>query len=115
MNPSKLLLLAAFSLGTPSLLADPFNDRDRNQDGKLSPGELPEGLQKNFDRIDTNHDGFISREEDQAARQRASGGANAKVTQQAVPDTIRTIYNRTRDVFQHCLGRHSSGGVSLPS
>lgn len=40
---------------------DPFPVWDRNQDSKLTPDEVPEGIRKNFERIDTNKDGFISK------------------------------------------------------
>ena len=39
---------------------------DRNKDGKLTKSELPQALQKNFWRIDTNADGVISPAEDAA-------------------------------------------------
>ena len=50
---------------------------DRNQDGKLSRDELPEGVRANFDRVDTNGDGFISPEEDRLVGQ-GPPGAQAK-------------------------------------
>jgi len=37
-----------------------FKSWDRNGDLKLSRQELPEGPRRNFDRVDTNKDGFIS-------------------------------------------------------
>lgn len=40
-----------------------FQQLDRNQDGKISRQELPDALRRNFDRVDANHDGCISREE----------------------------------------------------
>ncbi|GAB4164362.1 MAG: hypothetical protein Kow00107_10810 [Planctomycetota bacterium] len=42
-----------------------FEDYDKNGDGKLGPGEIPQQL---IDRYDTNGDGFVSREEARAAR-----------------------------------------------
>ena len=45
-------------------LSDPrFNRWDENRDGKLARDELPNQLQRNFARVDTNSDGFISLEE----------------------------------------------------
>ena len=43
-----------------------FKKWDKNSDGKLSRDELPKGLQKNFDRVDTDKNGFISVKEHQA-------------------------------------------------
>ncbi len=65
---------------------------DRNQDGKLSRDELPEGLRANFDRVDTNGDGFISPEEDRQAGQgppgpQAKGKGQGPVP--SIPDTVR--------------------------
>jgi Ca2+-binding EF-hand superfamily protein len=40
-----------------------FEEFDRDRDGFLSKGELPERLRHSFDKIDTNKDGKISREE----------------------------------------------------
>lgn len=46
-----------------------FIDRnDKNKDGKLSRDELPSGVQRNFERVDRNGDGFITLEEDLAFR-----------------------------------------------
>lgn len=58
--------------GRPSpeaILAD--NDKDR--DGKLSPDEAPEQMKANFAEIDTDGDGFLSRQELQARFQSRSG------------------------------------------
>jgi Ca2+-binding EF-hand superfamily protein len=43
-----------------------FRKFDRNGDGELSRSEFP-GTREEFDRIDTNHDGYISAEEAEAA------------------------------------------------
>ncbi len=45
-----------------------FADLDKNGDGKLVKEEMPGPLGKAFDRIDTDHDGSISKEEFGAAR-----------------------------------------------
>ncbi len=52
-------------------LADEPQDRtfaqwDKNGDGRLVRGELPPFAQRNFDRVDTDKDGFISRDEHRA-------------------------------------------------
>ncbi len=45
-----------------------FDQWDKNKDGKLSLDELPGPLQKNFERVDLDKDGFISRKEDAAMK-----------------------------------------------
>jgi Ca2+-binding EF-hand superfamily protein len=50
-----------------------FKERDANNDGKLTAGEIPEEL---LERLDTNKDGAVSKEEmANARRQRGPGGA----------------------------------------
>ena len=70
--------------------SSPFDQWDRNGDGKLVRDELPERLRGNFDRVDTNDDGVISREEDAAFRRR---GARRPAENRA-PNGVRL----TRDV-----------------
>ena len=41
-----------------------FDQWDKDRNGKLSREELPANLRKNFDRVDINKDGWISRQED---------------------------------------------------
>lgn len=41
---------------------------DRNHDGKISEIEWSDGMLNRFDRMDVNHDGAVSSEERQAAR-----------------------------------------------
>ena len=65
---------------------------DRNQDGKLSRDEVPEELRANFDRVDTNGDGFISPEEDRLVGQgppgpQAKGKGRGPVP--SIPDSVR--------------------------
>ncbi len=52
-----------------------FKDLDKNKDGKISKDEWPSQMpQQFFDRLDTNHDGFIDEAEFNAARNRMGGG-----------------------------------------
>jgi Ca2+-binding EF-hand superfamily protein len=51
-----------------------FGELDKNKDKKLSRDEFPQQFAQMFDRIDTNHDGFIDEEEWNAMRSRMAGG-----------------------------------------
>jgi Ca2+-binding EF-hand superfamily protein len=63
-NPSPSYLQPAIRQSTRGPLW--FRKFDRNGDGELSRNEFP-GTQEEFDRMDTNHDGYISVEEAEAA------------------------------------------------
>ena len=66
-----------------------FKQWDKNKDGKLSRDELPKQLRRNFDRVDTDKNGFISVKEHQAvvSRQRRPG----RTPQNKNVNTIRDI------------------------
>lgn len=64
MKPLLALLLT--TLIASAQQPEPFKNWDQNNDGQLSPQELPENLRKNFSRVDTDKDGFISKTEHQA-------------------------------------------------
>lgn len=51
-----------------------FANHDGNRDGKLSPDEVPMMSKERFDGIDTNHDGFLTREELTADARRPQQG-----------------------------------------
>jgi Ca2+-binding EF-hand superfamily protein len=52
-----------------------FADLDKNKDKKISRDEWPSQMRPDsFDRIDTNHDGFIDEEEFNGMRNRFAGG-----------------------------------------
>ena len=40
-----------------------FLERDEDGDGRVGRDELPERMRRRFERIDSNHDGYIDREE----------------------------------------------------
>ena len=71
------LLIVCFL--TPSAFSQnrsPFDTLDRNGDGRLTKDELPPNARPNFKEVDTDEDGFISRKEDAAFRQRNLNRAN---------------------------------------
>lgn len=51
-----------------------FTDSDANHDGKVSAAEAKAHADAAFDAADTNHDGILTPEERQAARERNGGG-----------------------------------------
>ena len=81
-----LPLLAAAQQPAPS----PFDQWDANKDGKLVLEELPGPLRKNFGRIDTDKDSFISREED-AAVQRNRSKSQGQKGNPSLPESVEKI------------------------
>lgn len=70
-----------------------FKRLDKNEDGKLAKDELPRNAQRNFDRIDTDKDGFASREEmkavfDRLRRNRNGERDNTRQRGPRVPESI---------------------------
>jgi len=57
------LLVAAPLCAQQRPQGDPFNDWDKDENGKLVPAELPERLRPNFGKVDRNGDGFITPDE----------------------------------------------------
>ncbi len=51
----------------------PLAELDKDNDGKISKEEAPERLKQNFDRVDTNKDGFIDAAERKAIFERFQG------------------------------------------
>ena len=47
-----------------------FLGRDEDGDGRVGRDEVPEQMRQRFERIDSNHDGFIDREELEAMFER---------------------------------------------
>lgn len=54
----------------------PFDAWDKDRDGKLTREELPPNIRQNFEKADTDKDGFISRKEDSAFRRRSENREN---------------------------------------
>lgn len=73
MKKSFQILAVTLALTATVTAQDRFAEWDKNKDGKLTKDELPTPLRRNFERVDRDSDGFISKEEHQAVRNR--GGA----------------------------------------
>ncbi|HYW80844.1 MAG TPA: alpha/beta hydrolase fold domain-containing protein, partial [Thermoguttaceae bacterium] len=58
--------------GATAQSADAFGRLDKNADGRLTRDELPEAIRRNFDRVDADGNGFITREEDAKFRNRSA-------------------------------------------
>ena len=77
MKNIRLLLFLAATTASLAQPADLFKTWDRNMDGKLAKEELPTALRQNFERVDTDKDGFISKAEHETfIRARKSPNAN---------------------------------------
>jgi len=86
MKNIRHLLFLAVATALLAQQADLFKTWDRNMDGKLSKDELPEGPRQNFERVDSDKDGFISK----AEHEKFVGGRKAPSTNQAprLPENI---------------------------
>jgi len=65
---------------------------DRNGDGRISREELPEQMRRFFDRVDADHDGFITLEEDRAFR--ATRSRRQQGQQGGLPPDGADFFNR---------------------
>lgn len=70
----------------PTEKSSTFDRWDRNKDGELSRDELPENARPNFNKVDTDNSGFISRKEDRAFRLR---GAQRRPAAPRLPQGVR--------------------------
>lgn len=87
---SKFLLLVCAAAALP-VFADQFSDWDKNSDGKLVREEVPEGPRTNFERVDRDGDGGISRAEHEAfVKGRAQQQQPARQAP-IVPDEVEVI------------------------
>jgi acetyl esterase/lipase len=68
-----------------------FELMDVNKDGKLSREELPERFRENFSRVDTNNDGSISKEEHLAILKRSQQQTKKGVQARPVPPEIEAL------------------------
>jgi CubicO group peptidase (beta-lactamase class C family) len=81
------VVIGCLSAQEPAKLDERLKRFDKNGDGKLSKAELPEGLQKFFEKMDANKDGFISPEE--AAKFLGGKGKGKKVEVKPNPKAER--------------------------
>lgn len=88
-TPLLLILLAITTAAAQQ--PDLFNIWDRNKDGKLSREELPEGARKNFERIDSDKDGSISKTEHEAVAARM--GQRSKAPARPLPENVDAKLN----------------------
>lgn len=80
---------------------------DRNGDGKLSKDEVPERMQGLFDRGDTNHDGFLTRDEiEKLAVQQQPTSGQAREGEASRPDFARF------DPLFNALDTNHDGAIS---
>ncbi|MFP6874346.1 MAG: alpha/beta hydrolase fold domain-containing protein [Verrucomicrobiales bacterium] len=83
MKTFTLLLIA---LCVPCAAQNSFVKQfDKNGDGKLSKSEIPEPARRIFDRVDTNGDGFVTPEEDDAFKKARGTRNNRGRTRDSLP------------------------------
>ncbi len=81
-----------FLLAAPVLAQQQnFESWDKDKDGRLSRAELPERIRGNFDRVDGDSDGWISKKEDEAFRNRGRQKRAASSRGPRIPDSLELI------------------------
>jgi len=110
MKKISLLLLL---LCIPCQAGNPFVKQfDRNGDGKLSKGELPEPARRIFERVDANGDGFVTPEEDDAfkkARGNRNNRGRPRNSPAVKPDHANISYaGHERNVYDLWLAKSDS-------
>ncbi len=78
-------VLPALAIARQPAERDLFAVWDHDGDGKLTRGELPERLRSNFDRVDRDRDGFITRAEHRAFADRRR---QPKRRQSSIPEGV---------------------------
>ena len=98
---------------------DLFKTWDRNRDGKLSREELPEGPRQNFERVDSDKDGFISQAEHEnfAGPRKAPGTGPAARLPENIDAKLDLPYAATENPRQRLdlyLPKSRQGDKPLP-
>ena len=112
-----IVLLLLCSLSSADERADQtFRQWDRNKDGKLSRSELPRFAQANFERVDSDKDGFISLAEHRAflnrPRQQNRPGASERI--QIHSDLRYAKTENARQTLDLYLPRKRAAETRLP-
>jgi len=110
-------LLAILLVSTSTTFAQQrqFEKWDKNNDGKLSKNELPKPFQKNFTKVDTDNNGFISIEEHKAFLSRPhkpQAQANEKIS--ITPDLSYAANDNPRQTLDLYLPKKPSTNQPLP-
>ena len=104
---SSFIFFIAFSLslsGQDNNNGSIFDRWDKNGDNKLQPSELPPKARPNFNKADSNSDGFISREEDHAFRKKLKNKSKPTTnTQSDEVDLKQNIFYANNDNLRQTL------------
>ena len=104
---SSFIFFIAFSLplsGQDNNNGSIFDRWDKNGDNKLQPSELPPKARPNFNKADSNSDGFISREEDHAFRKKLKNKSKPTTnTQSDEVDLLQNIFYANNDNLRQSL------------
>ena len=104
---SSFIFFIAFSLplsGQNNHHGSIFDRWDKNGDNKLQPSELPPKARPNFNKADSNSDGFISREEDHAFRKKLKNKSKpTAISQSDEVDLKQNIFYANNDNLRQTL------------
>ena len=104
---SSFIFFIAFSLplsGQNNHHGSIFDRWDKNGDNKLQPSELPPKAKPNFNKADSNSDGFISREEDHAFRKKLKNKSKpTAISQSDEVDLKQNIFYANNDNLRQTL------------
>lgn len=110
-----LVLLVTASSSAQEQAQRQFQRLDQDKDGKLSREELPEQLRRNFDRVDTNKDGGISLEEHQAFLNRQPQRPNRNLEGvKLIADQFYADNENPRQSLDILLPEKPTGDQTLP-
>ena len=102
MKAFSIFTLCVFSFlqakDEPSRADKLFHDWDRNKDGRLAKEEIPPNPRRNFNKVDTDQDGFISIEEHRkflSGGDRKQGGARVNTRLEGFRNLLNVPYADT--------------------